>query len=325
MIQERRLLKRAERLFALAMYLKGSRTATAAVLAEHFGVSERTIYRDLQALSKIGVPLIHGDKTGYAILKGYRLPPLILTAHQAAAVLMGTEFIKLRSDKAMIQEAEEVAEKIRTILPQSIREYIDKLNEGTALDPYWLHKAPVHGYWSILSEAIAKRRVVWMEYFVRSRKERTERQVDPLGLVFYTDHWNLIAYDHLRREIRQFALAHIQDLSMLSRRFTPPEGFELKQYLKERSAAPAGERIEICFAASVYDEARSSIPAMLEQEWADDGSVTVVFRFDNMAYLAQLVLRYGLHARVVAPVHLRKRVRALALRVAAQYETDEGE
>ncbi len=319
MDRERRTLKRTDRLLALVMFVQGRKRTTVAEMAEHFGVSQRTVFRDLRSLGEAGVPIAYAESFGYEVLKGYHLPPLMFTGRQAAALLMGTEFIKLRSDAAITKEANEVAEKIRAVLSDSIRQYIDALNERTVLDPYWLHKTPAHEYWASISEAIADRRTVWIEYFVRSRKELTRRQVDPLGLVFYTDHWNLIAFDHLRRDMRQFVLEYIQDLQVLTRRFTPPEGFELQEYLRERGANPSGERITVRFPASVYGAARRSIPARIEEEQADADHVTVTFRFENMAYLAQYLLRFGRQVEVLAPIELQRCIRAIALELAEQY------
>ncbi len=304
---------------SIAMKMQGRKKVSARTLAEEFQVSERTIYRDLGILSGAGIPYEYSRDYGYRILPGYYLPPLMFTTQQAAALLMGAEFIKLRSDASINREANEAADKIRAVLPETVLQHIDELIDRTSLDPYWLHQVPTNEYFSKLSDAIVQRRTVWIEYFVGSRKEVTRRQVDPLGLVFYTDHWNLVAFDHLRRDIRQFALEYIQEMDVLTRRFTSPEGFVLKSYLQEHGASFGSARIVLRFAASTYKAARSSIPALLEDEKHEEEYVTVSFRFDNMAYLSRYVLRFGDKIEVLKPRVLQEYVRALALRVAGHY------
>ena len=193
MSNKKRLYKRTERLLSIAMKMQGRKKVSARTLAEEFQVSERTIYRDLGILSGAGIPYEYSRDYGYRILPGYYLPPLMFTTQQAAALLMGAEFIKLRSDASINREANEAADKIRAVLPETVLQHIDELIDRTSLDPYWLHQVPTNEYFSKLSDAIVQRRTVWIEYFVGSRKEVTRRQVDPLGLVFYTDHWNLVA------------------------------------------------------------------------------------------------------------------------------------
>jgi len=213
-----RSLNRTERLFALILLLQNRPSMTSRQLADHFGVSRRTIFRDLRALSESGVPLTYAEGGGYEILEGYQLPPLMLSAREAATLLVGTEFMKLQSDASLRKDADEVGLKIRSVLPREVQEYIDRLNERTVLDPYWLHaeaqEDEAHeGRWYQLSEAAARQRSVLMEYYVHSRDEVTKRKIDPLGLVYFTDHWNVIAFDHLREDIRNFKAEVISNAS----------------------------------------------------------------------------------------------------------------
>ena len=104
-----RILNRTERLFALVLLLQTRPSMTSRDLAEHFSVSRRTIFRDLRALGESGVPLTYADGGGYEILEGYQLPPLMLTAREAATLLLGTEFMKLQSDASLAKDADLVA------------------------------------------------------------------------------------------------------------------------------------------------------------------------------------------------------------------------
>ncbi len=321
-----RTLNRTERLFALILLLQNRPSMTSRDLAEHFGVSRRTIFRDLRALSESGVPLTYADEGGYEILEGYQLPPLMLSARQAATLLVGTEFMKLQADASLRKESDEVAMKIRSVLPREIREYIDRLNERTVLDPYWLHGVQggdeEEGHWYDLSDAVADRRSVIMEYYVQSRDELTKRKVDPLGLVYYTDHWNLIAYDHLREDIRNFLLDSIKSMFVLSERFTPPAGFDLEEHLKERGENPENVRIVLRFIEPVYRWARKSIPAEIVEERTRAEGVDVTFYFENLDYVARWLLRFGRQAQVLEPAALRERVRDEALALARLHEVE---
>ncbi|MEX1055189.1 MAG: YafY family protein [Rhodothermales bacterium] len=232
-----RSLNRTERLFALILLLQNRPNLTSKELAEHFLVSRRTIFRDLRALSESGVPLTYAEGGGYEILEGYQLPPLMFSAREAATLLMGTEFMKLQPDASLREDAGQVELKIRSVLPEEVREYIDTLKNRTVLDPYWLYSPEdvdgEKGRWYELSEAVANQKSVIMEYLVQSRNEMTKRTVDPLGLVYYTDHWNLIAFDHLRKTVRNFRLDNIKTMHVLMERFEPPVGFDLAEFVKE--------------------------------------------------------------------------------------------
>lgn len=322
-----RILNRTERLFALVLLLQNRPSMTSKELAEHFGVSRRTVFRDLRALGESGVPLTYAEGGGYEILEGYQLPPLMLSAREAATLLIGTEFAKLQPDASLQKDADQVDMKIRSVLPREVRSYIERLRDNTVLDPYWLYTAvqrgdEEEGRWYELSEAVAHQRRVLMEYHVASRDELTRRKVDPLGLVYYTDHWNLIAYDLLRESIRNFRLDHIRRMKMLSERFERPQGFDLTAYLEERGASPHNVRITVRFTSQAYRWARRGIPAKVEEEREREGEIDVTFYFENLDYVARWLLRYGLQARVLEPVALKEKMREQALELAARYEQE---
>lgn len=308
-----RALNRTERLFNIILLLQQRPSLTSRDLADHFGVSRRTIFRDLRALSESGVPLTYGESGGYEILDGYQLPPLMLTAREAATLLMGAEFMKLQSDRSLRSDADRVDLKIREVLPKPVAAYIERVKQRTVLDPYWLHGSPSSdgssdGKWYELSQAVADQRSVIMEYHVMSRGEVMKRRVDPLALVYYTDHWNLIGYDHLRDDLRNFRLDHILSMHVLSEKFERPADFDLKLYLEEKGAPSHSEAITIRFTPDVYRWARPSIPAMIEEEVEREEGIDVTFRFENLDYIARWVLRFGADAGVLAPDVLRDQV-----------------
>ena len=320
-----RVLNRTERLFALVLLLQTRPSMTSRDLAEHFSVSRRTIFRDLRALGESGVPLTYADGGGYEILEGYQLPPLMLSAREAATLLLGTEMMKMQSDASLAKDADLVGMKIQHVLPAEITEYIERLQANTVMDPYWLNRHQFNpadaeeGCWYELSQAVARQSRVLMEYFVVSRNELTRRTIDPLGLVYYTDHWNLIAYDHLRDDIRNFRLDQIHSMRVLMERFERPEGFDLEKHLDERGTSTQNIEITIRFEKRTYQWARSSIPAKIDLEVEEEEHIRVTFSFENEEYIANWLLRYGTQAKVVAPDSLCKAVAYKAKSLAAMY------
>ena len=322
-----RSLNKTERLFALVLLLQNRPNMTSRDLAEHFGVSRRTIFRDLRTLGESGVPLTYAEEGGYEILEGYQLPPLMFSAREAATLLVGAEFTKLQPDASLRADADAVALKIRAVLPEPVRDYIDRLQERTVLSPFNETQDQAgatgdeQGLWFELSEAVARQRTVKMTYHVASRDEDTVREVDPLGLVYYSDHWNLIGYDHLRDDIRNFRLDQIRKLRTRFDRFEPPPGFSLKEHLRERGTSPKNVRVTVRFENRAWRWARRQVPADVEQELPVGGGQTeVTFEFENLTYVAKWLLRYGTDAEVVAPDALRDEVTAQARAVAELYD-----
>jgi predicted DNA-binding transcriptional regulator YafY len=325
MAQSDRTLNKTERLFALVLLLQNRPNMTSKDLADYFGVSRRTIFRDLRTLGESGVPLTYAEGGGYEILEGYQLPPLMFTAREAATLLVGTAFTKLQPDQSLRADADEVGLKIRSVLPEPVRDYIDRLQENTVIAPYIRNLDPgqgrhhEEGRWYDLSEAVAKQRSIYMQYYVASRDELTKRKVDPLGLVYYSDSWNLIAYDHLRKDVRNFRLDRIRKMRMMMDRFERPADFELEEYLKEKGSNPRNERVTLRFHPRTYRWAKRSIPAEIEEEVQTDDGVQVTFYFENLDYVARWLLRYGTDVSVVEPDALRESLRQRALQLTHHY------
>ncbi|MDT7855839.1 YafY family protein [Rubrivirga sp. S365] len=325
MARSDRSLNKTERLFALVLLLQNRPNLSSRDLAEHFGVSRRTIFRDLRTLGESGVPLTYAEDGGYEILEGYQLPPLMLSAREAATLLVGTAFTTLQPDASLRADADAVAMKIRSVLPEPVREYIEQLQERTVLAPFNETQDrggaadEEQGLWFELSEATARQRKVKMTYYVASRDEETVREVDPLGLVYYSDHWNLIGYDHLRDDIRNFRLDQIRKLRTRFDRFEPPAGFDLKEHLRERGTSPDNQRITVRFRDRAWRWARRQVPADVEQELPDGEWTRVTFEFENLSYVAKWLLRYGTDAEAVEPAALRAEVAEQARAVAEIY------
>ena len=325
MARSDRSLNKTERLFALVLLLQNRPNMTSRDLAEHFGVSRRTIFRDLRTLGESGVPLTYAETGGYEILEGYQLPPLMFSAREAATLLVGTGFTKLQPDASLRTDADAVAMKIRNVLPEPVRDYIDRLQERTVLAPFNEVRdrgatGDEQGLWFELSEAIARQRKVKMTYYVASRDEETVREVDPLGLVYYSDHWNLIAYDHLRDDIRNFRLDQIKKLRTRFDRFEQPDGFDLKEHLRERGTSPENVRMTVRFRNRAWRWARTQVPADIDQELPQGGWTEVTFEFENVRYVAKWLLRYGTDVEVVSPDELRDEVVEQARAVAEMYD-----
>ena len=319
---------RTQRLFAMILLLQTRPSMTSRDLAEHFDVSRRTIFRDLRALADSGVPLTYSEGGGYEILEGYQLPPLMLSAREAATLLIGTEFMRLQSDASLQHDGDAVARKIEAVLPREIREFVDQLRSRTVLDPYWAHAVDGEedaetdvdsGRWYKLSEAVARQRKVIMEYWVERRQELTQRRVDPYGLVYYTDHWNLIAFDHLRGEVRNFRLDQMRELFVLTERFEIMEGFDLAAFLKESGVRDEAHEVRLRFEKPALARARRTLPAHPEEEVEGDDAVDIRFRFDNLDYLSDWLMRFGASVQVLAPDELAKRHKALGASIAAKY------
>lgn len=204
-------MKRAERLHALSELLRrsGSRGYTADRLASEFGVSVRTIKRDLDALENSGAPIWSrpGPGGGYGLAAGSNLPPISLTPSQAVALLAATS---AAPDAPYADLALAGIRKIMDVLDPRTREKADQLAHRIWVDAEPPASRVVR---SALEEAMAEQVIVRIKYTARDGDE-TVRDVEPVIFASTQGRWYLIGWCHLRNDMRWFLVTRIQQATV---------------------------------------------------------------------------------------------------------------
>lgn len=216
-------MRRADRLFQIIQYLRTRRVTTAGWLAERLEVSERTIYRDIQDLTLTGVPIEGEAGVGYVLRRGFDLPPLMFTAEEITALVLGARIVESWADPALAQAADSVLSKVETALPAALRERLDKtrlFSPLTQIDPC------VASCMGELRNAADTRHKACFDY-VRADGVASSRTVWPLGLFFWGSVWTLGAWCELRSDFRNFRLDRIRQLVIVAETYPDTPGRRL--------------------------------------------------------------------------------------------------
>lgn len=219
-------VKRISRLTAILTQLQTQRVLTAASLSERFGVSRRTIYRDIKALEKAGVPVLTEEGKGYTLMEGYRMPPVMFTEEQANALILAEQLVLQTKDASFVRDYSEAIEKIKSVLGYRVKDKANLLTERTQFNEV-LHQERSSSNLSDLQNAITNYKLVDMEY-VNKEGLATRRVVEPFALVS-AENWYLIAWCRLRKEFRFFRPDRIQKMEVLSEVFKP-HNLTLQEY-----------------------------------------------------------------------------------------------
>lgn len=219
-------MRKSERLFKLVTLLQGRRTTiTAQVLAEKLGVAVRTVYRDIQALVLSGVPIDGEAGVGYRLRAGFDLPPLMFSAEEVTALLVGSRMVQAWTDPDLAQAAKQAEGKILAALtPQMLI--------GIARLPY---RIPVYersesGIHRMLRKACEGRQKASIAYRDMNGQEST-RTLWPLGMVGWGDHWTLLAWCEKRDDYRNFRFDRIQNIMLLPEYYPHHPQRNLEHYL----------------------------------------------------------------------------------------------
>ena len=125
-------MNRIDRLLALILYLQSRRTCTAEAMAEHFGLSVRTIYRDIAALGEVGVPILAEAGIGYSLMKGYLLPPVNFSEQEAYALSTGVMLAQRMTTHSYNEKMQSALDKIKAVLPNEAKHRLELLAKGMA-------------------------------------------------------------------------------------------------------------------------------------------------------------------------------------------------
>ena len=220
---------RASRLVTLLFTLQRLRGATAAELARELEVSERTIYRDVAALSAAGVPLWTepGRGGGIRMLEGWRTRLDGLTAQEAAAIFaVGAP--QVLAELGMSAALAGAQAKLLATLPAELREHARAVSERFHLDaPGWFHTPQQVTQLATVAEAVWGRQRLRIDYR-RGRDQTVERTVDPLGLVLKAGTWYLAG--GVDGTVRTYRVDRVADAQPTGERFDRPAGFDLAEW-----------------------------------------------------------------------------------------------
>jgi predicted DNA-binding transcriptional regulator YafY len=283
----------------------------------------RTLRRDLEALEAVGFPLVTESvegQTRWRLMDGFRrIPALSFSPTEIMALVLGRDLLKPLEGTQLKAAVDSALAKITAALPPSGLDFARQMREffSVGLGPhkaYASHRATLER----LSRAVAERRTVQMRYHSASRGRATRREVDPYHLWFAAGGLYLIAYCHLRRDVRMFAVERIRSLTVTSHAFQLPLGFDVDAYVQDALVVMRGRlvEVELTFDRATAAWARDRVWHPSQHLVSTRQGLRMTLRVADTRELTGWILSFGRGVRVIRPVALRERVRQEALALA---------
>jgi predicted DNA-binding transcriptional regulator YafY len=316
---------RADRLLSILLHLQVHRRMTAGDLAERLEVSERTIYRDMEALGMAGIPVVadRGARGGWRLMEDYRTNLTGLNEAEIQALFLAKP-MRLLADLQLDKAAEGALLKLLAALPSAHRTGAQDLRQRIHVDVAgWRQTAEPVPFLPLLQEAVWRDRRIRMTYG-RTDGTHAEREVDPLGLVAKGSIWYLIAA--VEGEPRTYRISRIREALLLDSPCARPADFDLAAYW-ERSAAqfqaalpriPAAVRVD----PAILPRARSGeryTRVQREDQPDPDGWVPLTILFEDDHSALEWALSFGPQVEIIEPAELRAAVVAAAQGIVARY------
>lgn len=326
-------MQRAERLLAITLLLQARGKMSAYQLAELLGVSVRTIYRDIGALSAARVPVAieHGPGGGYYLLQEHYVETSRFSREEVVSLILGGAMVGNYGLFADDEDLHRAFLKLEATLPEGYRADVEAARERILFDTNAWQKRPTTAYLDLIRSALWKGQQIDILYPRTNGSVLTWRQVEPYGLVYKglsrrqvrTGVWYLIAFCHCCHHIHSFRVGYIQDVHVRDEIIQIRPGFDLRTYWQEARRHIEKRLQSLTMTLKIQAAARHRLgddAKVLSEE--RDGSIIVRIPIEALDTAVSYVLSLGPNALVLAPDQVREEVAQAVRRMAALYEQE---
>lgn len=311
-------MNRVDRLLAMILYLQGRRYSSARQLAEHFSLSERTVYRDLAALGDAGVPVSMSAGRGYRLLADYHLPPVNFSPEEAGALLTGGLLLTHHSGKTTQRHLQSALAKIRAVSSGVNQPYLDMLPQTMVVTATNSGEEEL----SLLQQAIVQQQVLTFDYCRYLDTAYQHREVEAHGLVFYLQRWHLIAWCRTRQAFRDFRVDRMKALELTTTTFIARPSFSLERYIAKQMPSPTLQG-EIMLDNTLLDKAKREWWLGLRVITSGEQHSHLELHCHDWHSLAAWLLSLGTKVQILGPVALQQALLAQAAQALRHHQPSE--
>ena len=315
------------RQWKLVQLLAGRLGRTLAQLCGELGVTKRTVQRDIQVLAAAGFPVTSDMRNGtvfWHFMEGFHAEaPIALTLTEQMALYFSKGLFNPLQGSPIYESLESAIEKIGSQLPAQSFSLLRGLENALAVRTFGFKD------YSRSKQTIeAMTRAVFHKYRLRltyqsPRDSRpTERELDPYRLWYVSNALYVVGHDHLRNDLRVFAVDRIRSVSLTNRRFEIPEDFDFEAFTQTAFNMIWGETQEVKIRFSA-----PQAPYIRERTWhrsqkietEPDGSIILTLKVADLGEVKFWLIGFGVEATVLSPIELAKEIGAEADTLAKVY------
>jgi predicted DNA-binding transcriptional regulator YafY len=309
---------KADRLLSALLLLQAKGRVTSRELSDRLEVSQRTVHRDMEALSAANVPIsaLRGSQGGWQLEPGWRTQVPGLDEAELRALLMTQP--RALGDPAMRAASERAFGKLMAALPSRLREQAAAISERLLIDPTGWHASTEDlSMLPIVQDAVARDCRLTFDY-TRADGQSGPRTVDPLGLVSKGVTWYLVA--RAPNGLRTYRVSRMRGATPLAQTFERPANFKLSDYWETSTAAFQENRTPFPATVAADPQATRSLRGWCVTSPSENPSTKNLpetweilhIRFESEEHARFLVLGFGPRVRVLEPITLREKIQAEA-------------
>jgi predicted DNA-binding transcriptional regulator YafY len=313
-----------ERFIWFDSQVKAKKYPNTTSLASQFEISTKTAQRDIDFMrDRLYCPLEYdlSQKGYYYDDETFTLPMVYLTSAELSSLLIARKILQDISGGNLGDEISSILQKITNVLNRHMSTG-DQIDDVFSFQLVGYSPVPESVFKDVL-EACLKKKQLKFTYYSPARDERSTRTVDPYHLFDYMGTWHLIAYCHLRKSVRDFALGRITDASILEEIFDKAPDFNMKDFFQSSFGIYKGKSLkEVTLRFSPL-----KTRWIRDQVWhkdqkvklLEDGSMELTFPVADFSEIKMEILKHGAMVEVIKPRSLRELIKAEAQSIAKIY------
>lgn len=304
-------MNRIDRVTAILVQLQSRKIVRAQEIAGRFGISLRTVYRDIATLEEAGVPIIGEAGVGYSIMEGYRLPPVMFNKEEAIAFLTAEKIVDKFTDPAMRQQFHNAMFKVRAVLRSSEKQLLEDMEEQIAVlpNPYLPTREEYPSHLPIILNSLNKKEVLNIGYFANGSQEYSIRDIEPVGLLLQGNYWYLIAYCRLRQDYRNFRTDRISFIHATAHHFDQVHP-SLNSFLETTSREKQVTKVVLLVEKSVLRYlGEQKYYSGFVSERDINGKMEMTFLTASLKGFSKFYLWFAEYAEILEPLQLKTLVR----------------
>ena len=299
------MINRLDRISALLVQLQSRPVVKSSEMAKRFGVSQRTIYRDMRTLSEAGVPICGNSGIGYSLMEGYRLPSLMFTKEEAMAFLTAEKIITQFTDAQNSNYFRMGMDKIRTALQVVDKNYLHHMDDTIAVYKSRSIKESLPNLMQTILSSINDKLVLEVGYTNATGKE-SKRLLEAVGISYSHPNWYLSAWCHLRSEYRMFRLDRINNVAITADSYSKTHP-SLESLLMEVDDPGCLREVVLLTSKEVarYYADRCHFMGLRSERELADGRIEQTYMAYSLEPLARWVLGNADTTSVVSPIEIK--------------------
>lgn len=308
-------MQKIERLMAIILALKKRKKMTAKELADTFEVNMRTIYRDIQALSEMNVPVVSypGNDGGYEILDDYFIPPVMFNKEEVFALLLAKKIIDIIDIPGYSKYSNSAFLKIENLVCDNFKKDFDDIQKRIVFDIKLNDKEIDNPYiFDMVKKALKDNLKMKITYMENNSDNLSEHIIRPYGIVFEDGIWFIAAYSELNNHKTDFILQKIKEASVLDEVFDFPDNFSMTNYYSTTCFKNANNNdnsitVKLKVKKNLYSEIKDQVFFKYGHVEEKDDCFIVNVKTPNPGFYISVAFRFFNCMEILEPAWLREK------------------